>query len=635
MADRKYTSDIRRDPSVVLDTTAGLHREGHAWVAKVPAEFGAGDSPGAPTASRLILYEDDREVGPPHAQHEAIRQIGRGAYSHWGDSLYFSTSDHSDPRENRRKYRLALRSLKVAVIGLDGTDPQTLRRYIAEGRLPTIAGIIEQSREVELQNNCDVFNSGVWPCFASGMSVGSHGVHSFRPLRSGTMQLVNGAQYRVATPFWEMAARAGIRTCALDMPHYGPPAAASGLEALTYVEWGAHPRTRPPGSLPPNLIERVLSRHGPHPCPVDLEAALTPQESADMTELLCIGARKRAAIINDLIRTTNPELLVAVFPEMHTAGHQWLHQETPGHRFYRSILADTVGSPIQQVYEAVDRALGTVIEQLPAGTTVLLTCLEGMGVTHGGSYLLYDLLVRLGFAVYPTDDPAERSAPRRDFWKPARAAWRRYRDNRAGQLRFESPPGLLFDWSRTRAFALPWAYYGYLRINQRGREPGGIVAPGAEREELLAEIERVVRSLRLAGTDEPAVKAIVRAQEEFPGAASSELPDLMVTWNNERPFDAIESELVGRVENRDPAMRSTHSSDGGLFAYGPLIAAGPTARCRDFDIAPTVLELLGVEIPVPLDGQALSELIASTPSESTDHNASSWQHAPETLAAAE
>ena len=49
-----------------------------------------------------------------------------------------------------------------------------------------------------------------------------------------------------------------------------------------------------------------------------------------------------------------------------------------------------------------------------------------------------------------------------------------------------------------------------------------------------------------------------------------------------------------------------------MFAYGPLIAAGPTVRgARDFDIAPTVLSLLGLDVPGHLDGRALSELIMS------------------------
>jgi predicted AlkP superfamily phosphohydrolase/phosphomutase len=275
-------------------------------------------------------------------------------------------------------------------------------------------------------------------------------------------------------------------------------------------------------------------------------------------------------------------------------------------------LVSALGSPIRQVYEAVDGAIGEVIEHLPPETTVLLTCLGGARVTHGGGYLLYDLLERLGLSV-PGSDRGPRSW--RHFPKPVRTALRRCREIWTGRRSVESPPGLYFDWSKTRAFALPWAYDGYLRINQRQREPGGTVAAGAEREQVLAEVEQAVHSLRLAGTNEPAAKAVVRAQEEFPGAASAELPDLMVLWNSGRPFDAVESVEVGRIENRDPAGRCAHSAEGGLFAYGPLIADGPTVRdVRDFDIAPTILKLLGLEIPGRLDGRAISELIVSGPS---------------------
>src|SRR5262249_31009571 len=118
--------------------------------------------------------------------------------------------------------------------------------------------------------------------------------------------------------------------------------------------------------------------------------------------------------------------------------------------------------------------------------------------------------------------------------------------------------------------------------------------------------------LRIAGTDEPAVKSVVRAQEEFPGASSSELPDLMVLWNNSRPLAAVESEQVGRIENRDPAARSKHESMGGMFAYGPLVASGPKVLGgRDFDIAPTILALLGLDVPDRFDGHVLSETLKS------------------------
>jgi hypothetical protein len=56
------------------------------------------------SASALRLFEDGRELGPAHASHSDIRQHGGGRYSHWGDQLYFSASDNSDPRTNGRRY---------------------------------------------------------------------------------------------------------------------------------------------------------------------------------------------------------------------------------------------------------------------------------------------------------------------------------------------------------------------------------------------------------------------------------------------------------------------------------------------------------------------------------------------------
>ncbi len=54
--------------------------------------------------SRLLLFEDGKPLGPALASHNDIRDAGGGAYSHWGRSLYFSSSDGSDPRLNGRRY---------------------------------------------------------------------------------------------------------------------------------------------------------------------------------------------------------------------------------------------------------------------------------------------------------------------------------------------------------------------------------------------------------------------------------------------------------------------------------------------------------------------------------------------------
>lgn len=58
----------------------------------------------APRRSNLVLLENGKRIGKAHTLHDEIRRTGRGAYSHWGESVYFSTSDSTDPRVNGRSY---------------------------------------------------------------------------------------------------------------------------------------------------------------------------------------------------------------------------------------------------------------------------------------------------------------------------------------------------------------------------------------------------------------------------------------------------------------------------------------------------------------------------------------------------
>lgn len=59
-----------------------------------------------PRRAAAVLCEDEKIIGPPHSLHDDIRAKGNGRYSLWAGTLYFSTSDGTDPNKNARKYRL-------------------------------------------------------------------------------------------------------------------------------------------------------------------------------------------------------------------------------------------------------------------------------------------------------------------------------------------------------------------------------------------------------------------------------------------------------------------------------------------------------------------------------------------------
>ena len=87
---------------------------GQPYTAQAPAPVFPyvipGDDTSAPQRSSLTVYENGTELGPRHAQHDRIRDVGRGAYSHWGRTVLFSSSDNTDPRTNGRRYTFEARA---------------------------------------------------------------------------------------------------------------------------------------------------------------------------------------------------------------------------------------------------------------------------------------------------------------------------------------------------------------------------------------------------------------------------------------------------------------------------------------------------------------------------------------------
>ena len=76
------------------------HERGNCYVAPLAKRL-VSDSNGR---SRLRLFEDGQELPFPHSTHDDIRELGAGRYSHWGDAVFFSSSDNSDPAKNGRRY---------------------------------------------------------------------------------------------------------------------------------------------------------------------------------------------------------------------------------------------------------------------------------------------------------------------------------------------------------------------------------------------------------------------------------------------------------------------------------------------------------------------------------------------------
>ena len=95
-----------------LDPSALRHESGNAFVTDVPPIDWHGvlelksDTPNGPRASAVTLYENGIPLGPAHTLHATIRSNGEGAYSHWSNELYLSSTDNTSPATNGRTYTL-------------------------------------------------------------------------------------------------------------------------------------------------------------------------------------------------------------------------------------------------------------------------------------------------------------------------------------------------------------------------------------------------------------------------------------------------------------------------------------------------------------------------------------------------
>ncbi len=96
-----YEKEAQSDDALSFDNPdiikiEGISKErGHCFLARIP--------PGI-DPSEYVFYEDDHRLSAHMSLHDDIRNLGGGRYAISGRSLYFSTSDGSDARRNRKLY---------------------------------------------------------------------------------------------------------------------------------------------------------------------------------------------------------------------------------------------------------------------------------------------------------------------------------------------------------------------------------------------------------------------------------------------------------------------------------------------------------------------------------------------------
>jgi predicted AlkP superfamily phosphohydrolase/phosphomutase len=156
--------------------------------------------------------------------------------------------------------------------------------------------------------------------------------------------------------------------------------------------------------------------------------------------------------------------------------------------------------------------------------------------------------------------------------------------NRVARQKFSSA----CDWSRTRAFAIPDPFVGLIRVNLEGREPAGVVAPGAEYEQTVAELEEDLRALRDPRTGDPVIERVARTRATD-GGPPPRCPDVMATFRgHEPPLLAIEHPRA-TIRQAEPWWQARN----GHACRAMIIGAGSPESIACLEVAPMIRALVG------------------------------------------
>jgi predicted AlkP superfamily phosphohydrolase/phosphomutase len=504
---------------------------------------------------------------------------------------------------------------RTIVVGLELGDASLVQAWGRAGHMPAIRKLMERGSWGMLESTADRLHISAWPSLYTGATAGEHGVYfTFQPAPGlqGHQRFHPGLYGRPT--FWRVLDDAGRKCAVLDPPYTHPE---QGYKSAFVHDWGCWARYLKTGSTPDSLLSRLRQHCGSYPLGLEAnDLGLAPLDAAALAPRLVESARAKAAAARWLCEDQGAEVFFTVFGETHAAGH-YCWEEALVDADYR-----LERSPMLTVYQEIDRAIeGIAASAGPDGTVIVISG-DSVAPNRAGWHLLPGILERLGFLAGPQSDPADgakgRAAARsfdpvkavrdllpKDFRKNlARMLPTAVRDRLAKRVDAAN-----IDWSRTRAYTLPTDLEGYVRINLRGREPAGIVEPGVEYAQVVAELVAELARLRDPRTGRAIVRDVLCVDDEFPGDRRGWLPDLVVRWDPSAPIDAATSERIGTLALPSPDPRpGTHAGPGFVLAAGPGIpAAGVLEGGHIFDFAPTLLARLGVAVPGHMGGRVWSE----------------------------
>ncbi len=464
---------------------------------------------------------------------------------------------------------MAEKSGRVLVLGLDSVSPWLLfERFLP--RMPRMRQLLARSRYGTLRSIDPPITVPAWAVMFSGVDPGTLGVYGFRHRRPGTYwdQYIPTSRTILKPLVWDRLSRVGKRVCVIGMPPGYPPPQVNGVYISDFLTPDNAQDYVSPAFLRPE-IERVA---GGYTFDVTFRADDRDRIGRELFEM----TQKHFAVARHLWAKEKWD-----FFALHEIGPDRLHHTfwkffDPSHPRYEA--NPKFQTLVDDYYSMLDGEIGQLLDLVDDDVRILVASDHGSQAMQG-CFCINEWLIQKGYLALKGPRP-----------KPGTP--------------IEQVP---IDWSKTSAWGAG-GYYARIFYNVKGREPEGTIAPSgvaAFEAKLTADLKQVKKP------DGQPLAVDVRLPKNIYREVRGDSPDLMVYFDNAawRSAGTIGYDSLYLAENDTGPDDSVHSFEGIYAISDPRTGKGTRGpEEKLIDIAPTVLQLIGVPIPPELQGRPISDL---------------------------
>jgi predicted AlkP superfamily phosphohydrolase/phosphomutase len=447
------------------------------------------------------------------------------------------------------------------VIGLDGATFAILDSLYARGELPHLAAFRERGVGGVLESVVPPLSPPAWTTAFTGVNPGKHNIYDFFHMTaSGPQALLTSSLDRRARAVWDVLNDAGVRTGMQNIPMTFPPDRVKGFMISGFPFGSAKSGFTYPAELESELGEYPLDLFG-ESIQKGLEGRLLHQFRWTL--------ERHAAVAKKLMVEEDWDLFWVVFTGTDKVQHFFWKFMDPQHPEYDLRMAAQFGSAIHDFWVRVDEIVGELLEIAGPETDVIILSDHGFGPIYRELRLL-NWLESTGFIEL---NPGQPTAQRVDAFPSS-------------------------------------AFGGLIRVNQRGRDYQGQIAPGEETQEVKAEIIDSLRRVEDPVTGEPLADRIYSREELFTGPYVENAPDILFLERDDTFIGRGKPESLDVFGPPSLTFSAYHRPEGIIMAAGPHFTKNSERQHFSImDVTPTLLWLFDVPAPRDLDGRVMDALV--------------------------